>query len=233
VKASFTEHLAELRRRQIIVLAVFTLTTVLSYPLSKPILSKVKSDLLADTPLVILAPQEALMAYVRVSMLVGFGLTLPVLTYHLWAFIAPGLLQRERRLLLYLVLPSALMFALGVLFGYFVLLPVTLRLMLSSAAPLATPMLSLGTTFSFITSILLALGVTFQLPLATAALTKLGVLDAPALSRHRRHAIVLLLLAAAIVTPDPSVIPQLILAVPMILLYELGILTSKLAGGLG
>jgi sec-independent protein translocase protein TatC len=230
VKASFGQHLAEARRRLIHVLVVFALAAVLSYPLAKPLLAKVKSDLLGDVELVVLGPQEALMAYLRVSVLMGFALTLPFMMYHLWVFIAPGLLKHERTLILYLVVPSIILFALGVAFGYLVLLPVALRFLLASAVGLATPMLSLGTTFSFITSILLTLGVIFQLPLVTAALTKLGVVDHQMLARYRRHAIVLVFLAAALLT-DPSVITQLILAAPMVLLYELGIVTSRLVGG--
>lgn len=230
MKASVVEHLAELRRRIILVLAVFAVSALLSYPVSKPILSIVKDDLLADVDLVVLGPQEAILTYVKVSLLIGFSVALPFITYHAWAFIAPGLLKRERRLIAYLVLPSAFLFLAGVAFGYFVLLPVALTFLVASASGLAEPMLSLSATFGFIATVLFALGVIFQLPLVTAALTKLGVLDAGTLTKYRRHAIVLILLAAALIT-DPSIITQLLLAVPMLLLYEAGILTSKLMGG--
>jgi sec-independent protein translocase protein TatC len=181
--------------------------------------------------MIMIGPQEALMAYVNVSILIAFALTLPVITYHMWAFIAPGLLKKEKMMLAYLVIPSVALFVIGVSFGYFILLPIILRFLIASAVPLAIPMLSLESTFSFIVTILLALGLVFQLPLITAALTKLGVIRPKTLTGNRRHAIVLLFLAAGIITPDPTVVPQIILAVPLILLYEIGILTSKLAGG--
>lgn len=231
MKASFTEHLAELRRRLVSVVVLFVLATIVSYPLAQPLLAKVKSDLLDGVPLVILEPQEAVVAYVNVSMLIGFALTLPALTYHMWAFISPALMAREKRMTLYLIAPSALLFALGVAFGYLILLPLAFRILLAEAMPLASPMLSLGSVVSFITTLLFALGVVFQMPLVTAALAKLGVLKARTLGEYRRHVIVLIVLAAGIITPDPTIVPQLILSVPMILLYELGIFTAKLAGG--
>jgi sec-independent protein translocase protein TatC len=231
VKASFLEHLAELRRRLISVTALFVVATIVSYPLSQPILSKVKSDLLGDIPLVIIEPQEAMVAYVYVSMFFGFALMLPAITYNVWAFISPALLASEKRMVLYLVAPSVLLFLIGVSFGYFLLLPLALRVLIAGAAPLASPMLSLGSVVSFITTILLALGVVFQIPLVTAALSKMGLLKAKTLSKYRRHVMVLIVLAAGIITPDPTIIPQLMLSVPMLLLYELGIITSRLAGG--
>ncbi|MFH1055512.1 MAG: twin-arginine translocase subunit TatC [Candidatus Altiarchaeota archaeon] len=231
MKASFTEHLIEFRRRLIVVLAFLIAATVLSYPLAQPLLLKMKEDLLGGINLVIIEPQEAVMAYFSVSLLLGFTFTLPVLTYHLWAFIAPGLLKQERRMLAYLIIPSVFMFLIGVAFGYYVLLPVALKFLLASAEPLATPMISLGSATSFITSLLLALGVVFQLPLITAALSRLGVLDYRTLARYRRHVIVLIFLIAGIITADPGFVTQTLLAVPMVLLYEVGILTSRVAGG--
>lgn len=227
----FTQHLIELRRRIISILVVFGAVTILSYPLAQPILLKAKSDLLGGVSLVILEPQEAVVAYVNVSMLIGLLLTLPLITYHMWAFMAPGLLAKEKKMVAYLVVPSVLMFLAGVAFGYFILLPLAFRILLSSAEPLATPMLSLGSVISFSVTILAALGLLFQMPLVSAALSKLGVLKASTLSKYRRHAIVLIVLVAGIITPDPTIIPQLILSVPMILLFELSIWTSRLAGG--
>jgi sec-independent protein translocase protein TatC len=186
---------------------------------------------LGGIPLVIIEPQEAVVAYVNVSILIGCLITLPVFTYNMWAFIAPALMKREKTLILCLVAPSVLMFLLGVAFGYVILLPAALRFMIDEAAPLATPMISLGSAISLITSMLLALGIVFQWPLITAALGRLGIVKAGSLSAYRRHAIVLIVLLAGIITPDPSIVPQLILSVPMVMLYELGILTSKIAGG--
>jgi sec-independent protein translocase protein TatC len=231
VKATFTGHLAELRRRLIAVCAVYALATVLSYPLAKPLLLKIRSDLLGGVPLVVIEPQEAVVAYVNVSMLIGLALALPAIAYHVWAFIAPGLAGRERKTLLCLVAPSAAMFIAGVGFGYYILLPVAFSFLLAEAALLATPMISLGSALSFITSVLAALGLVFQMPLVSAGLARLGVLRAQTLANHRRHAIVAIVLVAGIITPDPSVVPQLILSVPMIALYEAGIWTARLAGG--
>jgi sec-independent protein translocase protein TatC len=231
VSESFRGHLTELRRRLVFVTVLFFLSSVLSYPLAQPLLMKVKADLFGGMPLVILDPQEAVMAYVKVSMLLGFALTLPALAYHAWAFVAPGLLADEKRLIAYLLAPSAALFLLGAAFGYFIVLPVALGFLIESARPLATPMISLDAAMSFVVFILFALGVVFQIPLVTWALARLRVLSAAQLARYRRHAIVLIFLAAGIITPDPSPVTQTILAVPMVLLYEVGIFAAKAAGG--
>ena len=210
---------------------VFFIVAVASYPLAGPVLLKMKSDLLGDVPLVIIDPTEAVVAYVNVSILIGFILTLPVSIYHLWAFLNPALRRQERKMILYLIVPSVAMFLAGVAFGYFILVPMALRLLIFESYPLATPMLSLGSTISFISTLLLALGIVFQWPLITAALGRFGLVKSRTLAEYRRHSIVLIVLAAGIITPDPTIVPQLILSVPMMLLYELGIITSKVAGG--
>ena len=231
MKASFTEHLAALRRRLIIVVLLFALASALSYPLSAPLLIRMKADLLPGVTLVILDPLEAVTAYVTVSMALGFALTLPVIIYHFWSFLSPGLMRDERRLLLYLVLPSSVLFCLGACFGYFVLLPVALGFLVGEAAPLATPMISLGSFISFVSFSVISLGIIFQMPLISAALAKMGVLTHRHLSAYRRHAIVVLFLAAGILTPDPSPVTQALLAVPMLALYESSIATARLVGG--
>jgi sec-independent protein translocase protein TatC len=231
VKQPFADHLAELRRRLITVLALYMLIAVLSYPLAKPLLSRMKADLLPGAHLIIVDPQEAVMSYIKASLLIAFALTLPVTAYHAWAFAAPALLRDEKRLIAYLIVPSTIMFAAGAAFGYLILLPVALGFLIGEAEPLATPMLSMDAAFSFITFILLAMGLVFQLPLVCAALAKLGVLTPARLSHYRRHAIVLIFLASGIITPDPSPVTQALLAAPMMVLYELGILAAKIAGG--
>lgn len=231
MKVTFTEHLVELRRRVVSILVLYVLIAVLSYPLSKPLLAMAKSDLLGNMQLVIIEPQEAVVAYINVSLFLSLMLSMPAIAYHLWAFLSPGLIERERRMMLYLVLPSTALFAFGAAFGYKVLLPIAFRVLIGEAVPLATPMISLASFISFVAVVLAALGILFQMPLATYALTRLGVVNPKLLSAYRKHMIVLILLVAGMITPDPSPIPQLILALPMVLLYEAGIITSKLAGG--
>ncbi|MFH0862445.1 MAG: twin-arginine translocase subunit TatC [Candidatus Altiarchaeota archaeon] len=228
---SFTDHLIELRRRTVSALIVFLIASVASYPLAQPMLLKIKSDMLPDASLVIIDPAEAVTAYVNVSLLMGFILALPATVYHMWAFLDPALRRQERKMMLFLIVPSVSLFLAGVAFGYFILVPTALRFLLDSSEPLATPMLSLASTISFVTTILLALGFLFQWPLITAVLGRLGFLKAGTLSQYRRHSIVFIILAAGIITPDPTIIPQLILSAPMMLLYETGIITSKIAGG--
>jgi sec-independent protein translocase protein TatC len=230
VKEPFIGHLEELRHRLISCLAILALGTVISYPLAKPLLLRMKHDLMGAIPLVIIDPTEAVVAYVNVSFVLGFLLALPAMAYQFWAFIWPALFKRERRALLYLVVPSVSLFFLGLSFGYFFLIPTTLDFMIGEAAPLATPMVSLAAAASLISNLLLALGIVFQWPLISAALARIGVLGADDLARYRRHAIVLIVLVAGIITPDPTIVPQLVLSIPMIALFEAGILTARMAG---
>ncbi len=223
--------MAELRRRLLAVLALLAFASLVSYPLAQPLLLKAKEDLFPGVRLVILQPQEAIVTYLKTSILIGFALTLPAMTYHLWAFLAPGLLRDERRMATALVIPSAVLFAAGIAFGYCLLLPATIGFLIGSAAPLAEPMISLDEAASFVTFILAALGLVFQMPLATWALARLGAVTPGGLAAYRRHAVVLIFLASGLITPDPGPLTQILLAMPMMLLYEAGILSAKLAGG--
>lgn len=223
--------MTELKRRLLAVLALLAFASVASYPLAQPLLLKVKGDLFPGVRLVILQPQEAIITYLKTSILIGFAFTLPAITYHLWAFLAPGLLKDEKRMVTTLVIPSAIMFVTGAAFGYYLLLPATLGFLIDSAAPLAEPMISLDEAVSFVTFILAALGMVFQMPLASWALARLGAVSSGDLAAYRRHAIVLIFLAAGVITPDPSPITQILLALPMMLLYEASIISAKLAGG--
>ncbi|MFH1126049.1 MAG: twin-arginine translocase subunit TatC, partial [Candidatus Altiarchaeota archaeon] len=225
---SVVDHLGELRRRLWISVIVFVLASVFSYPLASYIIQIMKEDLMGGVTLVILSPLEAVSVKVKISLLVGFILSLPVLAYEFWSFLSPGLKAGERRFLAVSLLPSILLFLTGVLFAYRVLLPTAIRLMLDEAYPVAVPMLSLGETFSFVLFVLFSTGVSFQLPLVVVALSRIGILDYRMLSSTRKYAIVGIFIFAAAVTPDPTMVSQMLVAVPMLLLYEVSIQLSRL-----
>lgn len=224
---SVVDHLEELRSRLWVSIITFALASVFSYPLAVQLLVKIKDDILGDVPLVILSPLEAVSVNVKISFLLGFVISLPVLVYEFWSFLSPALNKKEKRVLAYSLFPSILLFLVGVLFAYRILLPTTLEFMLNEAYPVASPMLSLNETFSFIIFILFTTGVSFQLPLVVAALSKVGIVNYKMLSSTRRYAIVVIFIFAAVITPDPTLVSQLLVAVPVTLLYEASIQISR------
>ena len=229
MKLTLEEHLQELRRRILWILFILVFFSIVSYPLTPSLLSKIKRDLLRGSSLVVLSPQEAILVYIKISLLLGFTLSLPFIIFHSWRFIAPGLIEREKRLFLCIVTSSILLFLLGAGFAYFFLLPITLRFLLEVANWTAVPMLSLDRTINFILLIILISGLIFQLPLVVGILTRLSLVNYKILSSKRRYVILLAFIISALIT-DPSMVTQILVAIPIIILYEISILVSKILG---
>jgi sec-independent protein translocase protein TatC len=223
------EHLRELRKRLLISLSVFISASAISLPLAPFVLNRMREDLMKEVFFIVLSPQEALMVEIKVSLLMGFIRSFPVSVYQMWAFIAPGLLGKEKKILSYVLLPSIVLFLLGAGFAYYLLLPVTLSFLISVAYTVAFPLFSLNQTLNFIIPLILSFGLVFQLPLIVAVLSKLGVVNPCLLTSKRRYVILLTFLVAAVIT-DPSVVTQILVAIPIILLYEMSIQVSKLLG---
>lgn len=229
MKLTLEEHLQELRRRILWILFILVFFSIVSYPLTPSLLSKIKRDLLRGSSLVVLSPQEAILVYIKISLLLGFTLSLPFIIFHSWRFIAPGLIEREKRLFLCIVTSSLLLFLLGAGFAYFFLLPITLRFLLEVANWTAVPMLSLDRTINFILLIILISGLIFQLPLVVGILTRLSLVNYKILSSKRRYVILLAFIISALIT-DPSMVTQILVAIPIIILYEISIMVSKILG---
>lgn len=167
--------------------------------------------------------------YFRVAFVSGIVLALPFLIYQLVMFVRPGLNTNERKYL-YFLLPSAMLaFAAGVAFGYFVLFPPMARFLISFGSDIAAPQIRVGNYVSLIVRLLFALGLCFETPLLAFFLAKIGVVTPKMLSKYRKFAVVGAFILGAIITPTFDPINQSIVAIPLIFLYELGILLAKLA----
>jgi len=228
---SFLEHLDELRHRVIVSVLVLAFAVVLSYPLAGDLISLMQKDLFSGVNaanFVVIGPMEAVSVKVKASILIACVATSPLLFYELYAFVGPALSEREKKLLFRSFLPAFLLFLVGVVFAYKIMLPMTIGFLIAEAAPIATPMLSLGETYDFIMFILFSTGLSFELPLAVAVLSKVGLVNHKILSQYRRHVIVLIFLVAGIVTPDPTFFSQIILAIPLVLLYEASLWVSRI-----
>jgi sec-independent protein translocase protein TatC len=164
----------------------------------------------------------------KVTMLVAFLIALPVVMYQLWAFIAPGLYLHERKLILPLVVSSYTLFIIGMAFAYFLVFPTVFKFMASYNAPLGAEMSTdIDNYLSFAMTTFLAFGITFEVPVVVVVLVRMGMVSLAKLKEIRPYVIVGAFVISAIVTP-PDVLSQLLLAVPMTLLYELGLLVARL-----
>ena len=224
----------ELRKRLFVVAIAMTLGTVIAFVLHREILKLLMEpadDLLSGTGAGLIYTQltENLGVSMKVSLLGGFILALPVVVYELVMFVAPGLTPRERRYLLMFLPAVVITFTLGVLFGYFVLLPPALRFLLTFDADIATPMIRVGNYMSIVTRLLFWLGIVFEIPLLIFLLAKLRLVNHRMLARKRRIAIILAFVLGAMITPTFDPINQTLVAVPIVLLYEAGIWLAWLA----
>ena len=163
----------------------------------------------------------------KVTMLVAFIIALPVVMYQLWAFIAPGLYLHERKLILPLVVSSYTLFIIGMAFAYFLVFPTVFKFMASYNAPLGAEMSTdIDNYLSFAMTTFLAFGITFEVPVVVVVLVRMGMVPLAKLKEIRPYVIVGAFVISAVVTP-PDVLSQLLLAVPMTLLYELGLLIAR------
>jgi sec-independent protein translocase protein TatC len=153
----------------------------------------------------------------------------PVILYQFWMFMAPGLYDREKRLLVPILFLSTLFFIGGALFGYFIVFPFGFKFFLSFATETIRPMPSMREYLGFAAKLLLAFGLVFELPLVITFLAKLGIVSVEFLKKHRKYAILLFFVGAAVLTP-PDVVTQIMMALPLMVLYEISIVGARLFG---
>lgn len=229
-KLPFTAHLEELRSRLIksavavgVGFAICygfkeTLFEILIYPLIR-VLPEGGSLIFTGLP-------EAFFTYLKVSFLAGILLASPILLYQFWMFVAPGLYSKERHLLAPVIAITSFFFIGGALFGYFVVFPSGFKFLLSFGADYIRTLPSMREYLDFSTKLMIAFGLVFEMPVLLTLLARLGVTSVETLKRHRRYAIVLSFVVAAFLTPD--VVSMLLLAVPLMILYEVAIVGARL-----
>jgi sec-independent protein translocase protein TatC len=184
-------------------------------------------DKLKSTKLVFLAPAEAFWMNMKVAFVAGFILSLPVIFLQLWKFVAPGLHDKEKKYVVPFVLTATIFFLAGASFCFLIVLPFALGFLLTyKVGDFLMPMLSVGQYTDFCLKFILAFGTIFELPLVMIFLVKLGVVTPEMLKKQRRMAVLFAFIAGAILTPTPDAFNQTLMAVPIIMLYELGIWLS-------
>lgn len=225
-KMPFTQHLEELRRRLVISAIAVGLGFTICYAFKEMLFEVLMKPWIEALPkgqgakLIYTAPHEAFFTYMKVSLLGGTALAVPVILYQVWRFVAPGLYENEKKYLLPIVFASSVFFLGGASFGYFFVFPVGFQFFTSFASDFITPMMSTREFFSFSIRMLLAFGLVFELPVFMFFLARLGLMSSDYLRKKRRYAIVIIFIIAAAVTPSPDVFSQCLMAGPLILLYE-------------
>jgi len=231
VEMSFLDHIEELRWRIIYALIGVVVFTVIAWvfidPLVEIVLLKPARD--ANALLQNLRPFGQLFLYVQVAIIVGIVASLPNIFYQLWQFISPALRKRERKYILWIVFFSTFCFLIGIAFAYFVMLPLAMKFAAQFGSQEIKNEFAIDEYMSIIISVMLAAGVVFELPMVSFFLSKLGILTPAFMRKYRRHSIVIILILAAILTPGADPVSQVILAVPLVLLYEISIFISKIS----
>jgi sec-independent protein translocase protein TatC len=232
-KMPFTRHLEELRKRIVICFIAIGLGFIVSYGFKEKIFHFLTLPLIsvmqADDKLIFTGLPEAFFTYLKVSLLSGLMLAAPVLLYQFWMFVAPGLYDKERKLLIPIVLLSSFFFIGGALFGYFFVFPFGFKFFLGFATETIKPLPSMREYLSFSSKMLLAFGLVFELPLIITFLARLGIVTVEFLRKNRKYALLLFFVFAAILTP-PDVITQIMMAFPLMALYEISILGAMVFG---
>jgi sec-independent protein translocase protein TatC len=225
---TFTEHLEELRWCLLKSLAAIILASVLCYFFSDAIfrfmVAPLRQNLGEGQSLIGTGVTEAFFIEIKVALAGGVFFSSPIIFYQIWRFISPGLAGNEKRLVLPFVLCATLFFVGGALFCYHVVLPVAFQYFIEQYGTIdVTPAIRIGEYFTFFFRMILAFGVTFELPVFTFFLVRLGIWDYRFMLRSFRYAIVAIFIIAAVLTPTPDVINQSLLALPMLLLYVISI----------
>jgi sec-independent protein translocase protein TatC len=232
-KQPFMKHLEELRKRlvssAIAVGACFVACYIFAERLFAILVSPLKAQMVEGDKLIFTNLPEMFLTYLKTAFIAAILLASPFIFYQIWMFVAPGLYQKEKKYLFPFVFFSTILFVGGSLFGYFVVFPFGFKFFLGFATDYIQALPSVKQYFSFAVKLLFAFGVVFELPVVIFFLTKIGIVTTAQLQKKRKYAILMTFVLAAILTP-PDVITQCMMAGPLIILYELGILISKIAG---
>jgi sec-independent protein translocase protein TatC len=229
----FTAHLEELRKRLITSFAAVGIGFALSYGFKEQLFQILTHPLITvmkqGETLIYTGLPEAFFTFLKVSFLSGLMIASPVIIYQFWMFVAPGLYEREKRMMIPIVFLSSFFFIGGALFGYFIVFPFGFDFFLGFATETIRPMPSMKEYLSFSAKLLLAFGLVFELPLVITFLARLGIVSVPFLKKNRKYALLLFFVGAAILTP-PDVVTQIMMAMPLMVLYEISIIGARIFG---
>ena len=223
-------HIADLRKR----LTISTITVVIMFfacftfyePILEWMMVPVKHALPAGTSMIAVEIQETFFTAMKVAFFGGFIISLPVIFWQLWLFLAPGLYDHEKKLVVPFVFFATLMFLLGASFAYYIVVPVGFDFLIAFGNSVVSVLPSIGKYVGFFTKLLIGFGIAFELPVITFFLAKIGLVNDQMLKDFFRYAVVLIFIVAAVLTP-PDVISQVLMAAPLLILYGVSIYIAK------
>lgn len=232
-KIPFTDHLEELRERIIKSFIAVVIGFAVCYGFKEKLFELITRPLISvmekGDQLIFTGLPEAFFTYLKVAFLAGLILAGPVIIYQFWMFVAPGLYKKERRVMIPIVVLSTFFFIGGALFGYFIVFPWGFQFFLSFASDTIKALPSMKEYLSFASKLLLAFGLVFELPIVITFLARLGLVTVPFLRKNRKYAVLLFFVGSAMITP-PDVVTQIMMAFPLMLLYEISIVGAIMFG---
>jgi len=237
---SLVQHLGELRDRLMVTAVALVATTAIAFyfatPLIRILIIPVDCTFIPTfschtppTTLISLSPTENFTTYFRVALFAGIALAMPIILYEIYAYVDPALLPKERRFIRFMGLPVIGLFIAGMLFCYFILLPNAIKFLINFGDEVIHNQLRAADYISFVTIFILGMGLIFEVPVALFALVKIHVITRPWLAKQRRYAVLAAFVIAAVITPTPDPFNQTLVAVPMYLLFELGLFVARFA----
>jgi sec-independent protein translocase protein TatC len=230
-KMPFLEHLGELRDRIVRSLIGLMIGLVIAFPASRLVVDWLAGPIQqTGNTLVFVAVTEAFWVQMKVALFLGLFLAAPWILWQVWAFIEPGLYAHEKKYAAPFVIVGSLMFIAGGAFSLLVVAPNAVKFLLSYARPGLQPMISVGNYIDFLLKFTLAFGAVFEVPLGITLAARLGFVTPQQLARNRKYAILGAFVAAAVLTPTPDMVNQTLMAGPIIVLYEVGIVAARLFG---
>lgn len=226
LKLTLVEHLGELRKRLIIIVITIIIGSFISYRYVDLIIEYMIKPA-QNLEFIYINPPELFMAHVKIAIICGIAITSPMNLMQIWLFVKPGLKKNERRYLLFALYMGIIFFLIGAIFAYMAIIPITIDFFTKMSGDRISPLFSFQNYLGFISSVLLSFGLVFELPMIVVLLTQLNLVSSDTFKKYRKIVILVIFIVAAILTP-PDVVSQVLMAVPMLILYEISIIMSTM-----
>jgi sec-independent protein translocase protein TatC len=235
IKMTFIEHIEELRKRVFWSLGAVLLFFIITYNFSKQVFDFLMKPIIENLPegstLIFTRPAEGFTTYLKVSFFAALVLAFPFILYQAWRFIAPALYKHEKQIAIPFIVFGTIFFGLGAAFCYYIASPPAFKFLLSEySSEYVKAFPTIGEALSFFMALIFGFGLIFEFPLIVFVLAKLGIVNTEMLKKKRRYAIVICAIAAAIITPTTDAFSMMLMLVPLLVFYELGIVVASIFG---
>lgn len=225
-KLGILEHLGELRRRIVVSFIAIIVCSIISYRYIDKIVEIITKPA-GKLEFIYLSPPELFLAYIKISLILGLIISSPIVLSQIWGFVKPGLKEKERKYVILAMFMGTVFLIMGVVFAYYIIIPMTIQFFIGVSVDKITPSFSFANYITFVSSLLLSFGIVFELPLLIILLTQLGLVAPSTFKKYRKFVILAIFIIAAMLTP-PDVVSQVLMGIPMVLLYEFSIIVSTI-----